>query len=338
MSTEEISGSEYEHHHHHHHHQHHHSGESGALKSKRMTLGDAYSVHKSGNVTKTTRVLPEGTLSVAVFSVIVTALILAPVIMLLLFRNKTLTEQVDSLRTELGNMITEAERQGIVTHQPSTARRVVMDVEPEVRKEVTVEELPVVSKEKADRIVDIEAVASAVGMTKEELEQLNESLGLFPDGMRREVGENGEVAFFADAFRTSLGNAYRNLALGQRHDAAGTFRMISGEMPQWPYGHFFLALANRDHSEMSKASFLFTTVRALNQQTKESELYGALAQLFLKNYVLAEKNISRLARAFAEGEDVHTGPIFVPKTVPIGIKKKLRELNGIGEIKEIEWL
>lgn len=125
---------ETEHHHHHHssggehHHssggEHHHSssGSSGSSHHHHSSSGD-YSLRSFGKKGVDGDVLPEGTISGALFAAFVVILILGPIIIALLYRNKSLKEEIFSLRTQLGAVMEQAEDVSAVS--PSSKKKTV---------------------------------------------------------------------------------------------------------------------------------------------------------------------------------------------------------------------
>ena len=99
--------------HHHHHHHHHHSGTSSQSVTYRPSGSGDYSLRTFGKGgARRPATIPEGTLPVAVFSVLFTALLLAPVTLTMFFRNKTLSETNFQLREQLGTLMSQIEEQG----------------------------------------------------------------------------------------------------------------------------------------------------------------------------------------------------------------------------------
>ena len=87
---------------------------------------DEYSLRSFGKRADSPKVLPEGTLPVAVFSVLLTALLLAPVILVMFFRHKTPSETTSRLRDELGRLmqqVEEGEVPSAATVRPPSATR-----------------------------------------------------------------------------------------------------------------------------------------------------------------------------------------------------------------------
>ncbi len=95
---------------HHHHHHRRTTGSSLAVGQTYRAPGSGeYSLRSFGKRADSPKVLPEGTLPVAVFSVLLTALLLAPVILIMFFRNKNLAETNFRLRDELGRLMQQVE-------------------------------------------------------------------------------------------------------------------------------------------------------------------------------------------------------------------------------------
>ena len=351
-----------EEHSHHHHHHHRSSTQSSQTQAStyRSTGTGGYSVRSFGKRgDSTTKVLPEGTLPVAVMSVLLTALLFAPVTLVMFFRNKTLSESNFELRDQLGRLMAKMEEDAAdgnvdasFAQAPAKTRYVEdedMPQRPIVRtRHVEEDAAPVadlsptaVAAPAARRpntpIVNDEAIASAVGMTMDEIKALRRDMRLLPNGMRLvEDGRGGET-LERDILAQNLQNGFDLLSIGQKRDAEAIFEMVSSAKPCWPYGHFFAAIASSDRSEMAKASRLFSTARALGAMTTEGELYSALASLFIKATATASSTLGRVALAPRREEGLQIGPVYVPASTPPDILAKLRAIRGVGEIRAIEW-
>jgi hypothetical protein len=327
----------------HHHHHHHRSSTSSQSVTYRPSGSGDYSLRTFGKgSSRPPTAIPEGTLPVAVFSILFTALLLAPVILTMFFRNKTLSETNFQLREQLGNLMSQIEEQGqnATAVKPASAPRTryVEDeplVQPKKTAQTSTEEVAK-GAEETQRVSD-EAIASAVGMTPEEIKALRRDMRLFPNGMRMVEDENGDTLFERDVLAQNLQNAYNLLAVGQKRDAEAIFDMIANAKPQWPYGHFFAALAGGNREKMSAAIRLFSTARAIGAMTPEGELYSAQASLFIKSTPSAASSINRVALAPADGAELQIGPVYAPSSTPPDILAKLRGIKGVGDVKIVDW-
>ena len=317
--------------------------------------------------------LPEGTLPVAVFSVLITALLLAPVILVMFFRNKTLTDTNYQLRDELGRLMQQVEEGGVPSpipvQDPSAAqprrvddsnasairtRRVDdSDDAPAIRTRYVDESAaapaPSVSAPPAAppaatpaatpaaQTVNEEAIAAAVGMTSEEIKALRRDMRLLPNGMRQSEDVDGSPVFERDVLAQNLQHGFNLLAIGQKRDAEAIFGMIASAKPQWPYGHFFAALAGNDREEMEKAVRLFSTARAIGAITPEGELYSAQASLFARSNASASASLTRVALAPSDGTALQIGPVYAPSSAPPEILAKLRAIRGVVEVRVVDW-
>ena len=282
--TTQGEGGEIRHHHHHHHHR---SGSPSQGVTYRPSGSGDYSLRTFGKgSSRPPTAIPEGTLPVAVFSILFTALLLAPVILVMFFRNKTLTETNFQLREKLGTLMSQIEEQGqsvVAAPKPAaTPKTRYVEDEPQVQPKAAGQPSAEVAEVAAEtRKVSDEAIAAAVGMTAEEIKALRRDMLLLPNGMRMVEDENGGTLFERDVLAQNLQNAYNLLAVGQKRDAEAIFDMIASAKPQWPYGHFFAGLAGGNREKMSAAIRLFSTARAIGAITPEGELYSAQASLFM---------------------------------------------------------
>jgi hypothetical protein len=327
----------------HHHHHHHRTGTSSQSVTYRPSGSGDYSLRTFGKgSSRPPTAIPEGTLPVAVFSILFTALLLAPVILVMFFRNKTLSETNYQLREQLGNLMAQIEEQGenAAAVKPASApkTRYVEDepsVQPAKKVAPSTEEVKEATAE-TQRVSD-EAIASAVGMTTEELKMLRNDMRLLPNGMRMVEDENGGILFERDVLAQNLQNAYNLLAVGQKRDAEAIFDMIASAKPQWPYGHFFAGLAGGSRDKMSAAVRLFSTARAIGAMTPEGELYSAQASLFMKSTASASSSISRVTLAPADGRELQIGPVYAPSSTPPDILAKLRGIKGVADVRVVDW-
>ena len=327
----------------HHHHHHHRSGTSSQSVTYRPSGSGDYSLRTFGKgSSRPPTAIPEGTLPVAVFSILFTALLLAPVILVMFFRNKTLSETNYKLREQLGNLMAQIEEQGenAAAVKPASApkTRYVEDeplAQPAKKVPPSTEEVKEVTAE--TQRVSEEAIASAVGMTPEEIKKLRNDMCLLPNGMRMIKDENGGVLFERDVLAQNLQNAYNLLAVGQKRDAEAIFDMIASAKPQWPYGHFFAGLAGGSRDKMSAAIRLFSTARAIGAMTPEGELYSAQASLFMKSTASASSSISRVTLAPADGRELQIGPVYAPSSTPPDILAKLRGIKDVADVRVVDW-
>ncbi len=340
-TSEAASGENGESRHHHHHH-HHRSVSSLQGVTYRPSGSGDYSLRTFGKgSSRPPTAIPEGTLPVAVFSILFTTLLLAPVILVMFFRNKTLTETNFQLREQLGTLMSQIEEQGQNTTAAkpvATPRTRYVEDEPQTTPEATVQSSAGIAAAAAEtRKVSDEAIAAAVGMTPDEIKALRRDMGLLPNGMRVAEDENGNTIFERDVLAQNLQNAFNLLAVGQKRDAAAIFDMIASAKPQWPYGHFFAGLAGGDREKMAAAVRLFSTARAIGAMTPEGELYSAQASLFIKSTASASSSLNRVALAPADGHELQIGPVYAPSFAPTDLLAKLRGIRGVSDVKVIDW-
>lgn len=368
---------EHTHHHHHHHHHHRSEGEhrsgssSTSVQSYRPSSSD-YSLRSFGKKGVDDTPLPEGTISAAVFSACITALILGPIIIALIYRNKSLNDEIFALRTQLGTVMeqsgntnpdllspakkpvktryvsteTDSSVSGGKKNKPtptlSAAEAVRSSLEEEMNEEEEEEAREIVTRrvvEPARVLPSIpdEQIAKAVNMSLDEIAALKRDIALEPNGQRIEEADDGTFTFTPDPFLQNLQGAFDLLALGQSRDAESIFGMLSAAKPQWPYGHFYKAVAGKDKDELTKANLLFSTIRALGRQTPESELYSALTSLFLKENTAATSTLLRIPAMTAGRPALQVGPVLVPKSTSPEILKQLKSLPGVKVVKELDW-
>ena len=327
------------------HHRHHHHRSVSSLQgvTYRPSGSGDYSLRTFGKgSSRPPTTIPEGTLPVAVFSIIFTALLFAPVILTMFFRNKTLSETNYRLREQLGTLMAQIEEQGqnaAAVKPVAPAKTRYVEDEPQdqsnVRAQSSAEEVAEVAAE--TRTVNDESIASAVGMTAEEIKALRRDMRLLPNGMRMVEDENGNTLFERDVLAQNLQNAYNLLAVGQKRDAEAIFDMIANAKPQWPYGHFFAGLASGNRDKMSAAIRLFSTARAIGAMTPEGELYSAQASLFLKSTASAASSINRVALTPSDGTELQIGPVYAPSYTPSDLLAKLRGVRGVADVRVIDW-
>lgn len=334
--------TEYPHHHHHHHHHSSPSQSSGGDRSspgvRVQDIGD-YSLRTFGRKCQTSNnQLPDGALSIIVFSVVITALVLAPVIITLMFRNKTLGDANERLRARLGVLMSQLEEGGEAPReQPRQghARYIDEDLPDEPSKPQERQDQDTAAHTPTPP--DLDSIARALDMTKADLNAIKEEMELFPNGMRFEIDDEGGDALVADPLARNIANALTLYFLGQKTDAAALFRMVSGAKPLWPYGHFFLGVATGDRAEMERANLLFSAARALGALPPEGEIYRAACSLFLGNAAAATTSIERAKLSPPDDRELQIGRIPVPSTASAQVVDMMRSLCGTPNVKEAEW-
>ena len=327
---------------HHRHHHHHRSVSSSQGVTYRPSGSGDYSLSTFGKgSSRPPTAIPEGTLPVAVFSILFTTLLLAPVILVMFFRNKTLSETNFQLRERLGTLMSQIEEQGqnaTAVKPIATPRTRYVEDEPQTQPNATVQSSTEVAAVAAEtRKVSDEAIAAAVGMTADEIKALRRDMTLLPNGMRMTEDENGNILFERDVLAQNLQNAFNLLAVGQKRDAEAIFDMIASAKPQWPYGHFFAGLAGGNREKMSAAIRLFSTARAIGAMTPEGELYSAQASLFIKSTASASSSLNRVALAPADGRELQIGPVYAPSFAPPDLLAKLRGIRGVADVRVVDW-
>ena len=334
---------------HHHHHHHHRSGSTTQSVIYRPSGSGDYSLRTCGKGgSRPPKILPDGTLPVAVFSVLFTALLLAPVILVMFFRNKTLSETNYQLREQLGTLMSqiEGQEQNIATAKPAPATKTryvedETDPAPAAPSKPAAAVAPDSAETRQNRgetqNTSDDTIATAVGMTPDEIKALRRDMLLFPNGMRQTEDQDGNTILERDALAQNLQYAFNLLAVGQKRDAEATFDMIASAKPQWPYGHFFAAIAGGNREKMATAVRLLSTARAIGAITAEGELYSAQAALFLKQTSTAASSVNRVALAPSNGAELQLGPIYAPSYAPTDIIAKMRGIRGVSDIRVIDW-
>lgn len=353
-----------EHHHHHHHHHHHSSSSaSGSSSSSRSSSGGSdsspfikvediqdYSIRTFGRKSQTAnRPLPEGTLSIVVFSVLITALAIAPVLITFMFRNKELAATNDQLRTKLGILMDKLEEQGMAAEksQPTTPKARYIGDAPPPETTQTADTVAAKAAEPAQgartappadvKPASLDDIARALGLGKKDLDTLKADMEVFPNGMRYEIDDDGEDALVPDPLAQNISNAVTLYFLGQKRDATSILRMVVGAKPLWPYAHFLLGVASGERAELERANLLFSAARALGALPPEGELYRASCALFQRSYAQATASIDRMSLIAPEDRDLQIGPIPAPADAPAHILATLREAAGAANVKVVEW-
>ena len=328
----------------HHHHHHHRSGTSSQSVVYTPSGSGSYSLRSFGKGgSRPPSTIPEGTLPVIVCSVIFTALLLAPVILVMFFRNKTLSETNYQLREKLGNLMSQIEEGGQKTPAAPAkpvpiARTRYVEEDPQIEPQVAVKPKAEVAEAATGTPHESdETIAAAVDMTVDEIKALRRDMRLLPNGMRMVEDEDGNTLFERDVIAHNLQNAFDLLAVGQKRDAEAIFDMIANAKPQWPYGHFFAGITSGNRGKIESADHLFSAARLIGAMTPEGELYSAQAALFVKSPSSASASINRMSHATAGGSELQIGPVYVPKSTPADILEKLRGIKGVGDVRVIDW-
>lgn len=352
-----------EHHHHHHHHHHSSSSSSGSSSSSRSSSGGSdsspfikvediqdYSIRTFGRKSQTaSRQLPEGTLSIVVFSVLITALAIAPVIITLMFRNKELAATNYHLRERLGMLMAKLEEQGMAKtgeYAMTPKARYIEDTPPPETTQ-TADTAAAKDDEPAHsarvtppadvKPLSLDDIARSLGLGKKDLDTLKADMEVFPNGMRYDIGDDGEDVLVPDPLAQNISNAVTLYFLGQKRDAASILRMVVGAKPLWPYAHFLLGVASGERAELERASLLFSAARALGALPPEGELYRASCALFQRSYAQAVASIDRVSLIAPDDRELQIGPIPTPANAPAHILTTLREAAGAANVKVVEW-
>lgn len=350
-------------HHHHHHHHHSSSSASGSSSSSRSSSGGSdsspfikvediqdYSIRTFGRKSQTAnRPLPEGTLSIVVFSVLITALAIAPVIITLMFRNKELAATNYQLRERLGMLMAKLEEQGMAKtgeYAMTPKARYIEDTPPPETTQ-TADTAAAKDDEPAHsarvtppadvKPLRLDDIARSLGLGKKDLDTLKADMEVFPNGMRYEIGDDGEDALVPDPLAQNISNAVTLYFLGQKRDAASILRMVVGAKPLWPYAHFLLGVASGERAELERASLLFSAARALGALPPEGELYRASCALFQRSYSQAVASIDRISLIAPDDRELQIGPLPAPADAPAHILATLREAAGAANVKVVEW-
>lgn len=338
---------EHEEHHHHHHHHHHRSSSSqiDQKSSPFIKVADIqdYSVRTFGRKSQTDSLtLPEGALSIILCSIMVTALVIAPVVIKLLFRNKELSASNEQLRARLGVLMAKLEEKGVDDQEPTTAKARYIDDAPAAEELVATAPA---SPEAASADVaapppvapeSLDTIAAAIGIDKKDLAALKADMEVFPNGMRYEIDENGEDALVPDPLANNISNAITLYFLDQKRDAASILRMVSGAKPLWPYAHFLLGVASGERAELERANLLFSAARAMGALPPEGELYRAACSLFLGSTTQALASIERMELIAPDNRELQIGIIPAPANAPAHILTMLRKACGADNIRTVE--
>lgn len=351
----------HEHHHHHHydddgheHHHHHHSSDSGEHRHDPdlFTLNGASNLNlgRVGLEEKT----PRETKTAALITCLLTILIVLPVIVVLCFKIRNLTEENATLRRELGMKLRQIEKltavssvnpdledteetQGVQSSDYALASTKAANVADDNDDEDDDEDDEDLDEESIP--VSPPAVAvKAAALSQEETAAIRREIMLMPNGVRI-VGRGSSATKTSDPCAAFIVQAYAFVMNRQRSDAATSFRHIVQIYPYWPYGYFYLGLMSGDMTQLEKAAELFEKAELIGAATPESVFYQSLTAMYRKADFSAESFISRLSVRKTSHEALQTGPALYPPTAPSALIEKLKKIPGMPELEKFtpDW-
>ncbi len=165
--------------------------------------------------------------------------------------------------------------------------------------------------------------------TSYDLAHLAANANLMPSGMRVTVGPDSEITHQLDPKANTLIKGFSLLAGRDDQAAAVAFAEMLQSYTNWPYGHFYLAIASKSRVEMEQAADLLLELEKEPQAALETRLYHVLSCLMLGNYHEAEVRLMRLLEREINGRDLMLGPLFIPASTPPALRNRLRRINGL---------
>lgn len=340
-----------EHHHHHHYDEdtHSHHSHSSSLVEHHHHDSDTFSLNGADILSLNSSPLeektPRETKTAAVIACLLTIFCILPLVIVLLFKNRNLTEENATLRHELGMKMQQIEK--LTAASPSVSGN--PDEEQSIDKSPEYA-LATVKADSADEDDDDEddseysddvddylpseppAVAiKASAITQEESDAIRRDITLMPNGMRI-VGRGSSITKTSDPLAGVIAQAYSFVACGQRSDAAISFKKIVEFKPYWPYGHFYLGLLSGDKEQLDKAAELLEKAELIGASTSESVFYEVLTAFYRKADFSAEGFISRLSVRKTNHEALQVGPALYPPAAPAALIEKLKKIPGMPEL------
>lgn len=299
---------------------------------------------------------PRETKTVAVVAVFLTIFCLLPVIVVLLFKNRSLTEENATLRHELGMKMQQIEKlssvEAVAAKGASTdkaedesvdflsasalnAGAGIDDAEDETLFGDDDADNAAASRPESDEELlprtPPEAAVKAAAISAEESEAIRRDITLMPNGMRLS-GKGASASLTVDPLAGIIAQAFSFVSCGQRSDAAISFGKIVEYKPYWPYGYFYLGLLSGDKKAMAKAADLFEKAELIGASTPESIFYEALTALYRKANFSAEGYVSRLSVRKTGHDPLQTGPALYPPDAPAKILESLKKIPGAPEL------
>lgn len=161
---------------------------------------------------------------------------------------------------------------------------------------------------------------------------LRRHLSLLPNGM---VLSNRTAVL--TEFGEQLAAGYTALAGGRAADAAVLFRAVTNAYPEWPYGYYYVALAEKDRPAMKQSAERFAAADEAAVLPLEGRIYWALALLFLEEFRAAEEQLEILAARPAASR-LAVGSLYLPLPLPPHIEtlcQRIPVLAGAGRIPRL---
>lgn len=164
-------------------------------------------------------------------------------------------------------------------------------------------------------------------------------LTMLPTGLlarQQPAGEAAPAASAVDPLAPQLAQGYALLEGGQRRDAAVVWEVIVAARPDWPYGHYYHALASGQRAAMEQAARLFARAESGQGLPPEGQLYHALVRLFLQDAAGAARALDALA-AGQRGQQLALGPLYAPMTMPADCRRRLDALKQLPVLRQVAW-
>ncbi|MDD5706332.1 MAG: hypothetical protein PHR35_10420 [Kiritimatiellae bacterium] len=162
-------------------------------------------------------------------------------------------------------------------------------------------------------------------------------LATLPNGMRREQESSNGVAVTImklDELAPNLARAYALLESGQNRDAAIMLESIAATRPDWPYVHYYLALASGRREAMERAVGLFGQVRKPDVLPPEGKIYYVLARLFTGDIAEIGPDLADIATLPPQQG---LGPLYGPRHIPSDLRQQYARLPCLQGVRTVEW-
>ena len=335
-----------EHHTHHHHHHHPSAYESPSYHSTHSHHHHSRDEYEEGRFYRS-----HSTASGIVLTFFLLLLVCAPIFFFFADKNEKLKHENIALRTEIFRLteeISSLKKESLdkeplssaETQSEKTASRTTIVDTPEKREiekenKQTLPPLPPASQAIKPAPSQEKSFKPVTGMSAEEQAALCQEIRLAPNGTALDFDGTDAPTRRATGCMPALETAFYALSQGQVADAAVTLESLANSKPLWPYGHFYLAIANQSQKEFRHTQKLLLNARLLKAITPEGEIYLVLTSLFLKDMTTAKETLARLETTSRDYSRLPLGPLYIPKAAPDDLTKRLKALQGLPELHVI---
>lgn len=185
----------------------------------------------------------------------------------------------------------------------------------------------------------LQVVDSELKATKEEVEQLKlkadfprwrKIADIRPDGRRvswagghRETG-TGTVSKTGSAIEEILHKAFKALDAKDLAAASAAFKQVTEELPDWPYGHYFLGSLTGSRNSIESAAQRFRSIREVGIYEPELVLFESLCYVWLGEFSEARVHLANVDHPMMKPENIPF--LVIPEAAPADVAERVKNL------------